>query len=141
MACWESNPIQPYFLCRHMVYLYAIQSTWFNKSCILELETCLVDNSGSLSYPFLGEWLVVGTIIPIFYLFIFFSCFFFVCLLLICFSSFDDRNNLCSCETLNCQFDFSKDLGLEFLLGNRKHFFWARIFVSVTSQVIKNTYF
>ena len=29
MEYWESNPIQPCFLRRYMVYLYAIQSTWW----------------------------------------------------------------------------------------------------------------
>ena len=29
MGCWESNPIQPLFLRRHMVDFYAIQSTWW----------------------------------------------------------------------------------------------------------------
>ena len=33
MGCWESNPIQHCFLQVNMVYLYAIQSTWW-KCCI-----------------------------------------------------------------------------------------------------------
>ena len=29
MGCWESNPMQPCFLCGQVVYLHVIQSTWW----------------------------------------------------------------------------------------------------------------
>ena len=47
-----------------------------NKSCILELETYLLEKSGSPFYPFFGEWFMVGTTISsIYFSFVFFLSF------------------------------------------------------------------
>ena len=47
-----------------------------NKSCILELETYLLEKSGSPFYPFLGDWFMVGTTISsIYFSFVFFLSF------------------------------------------------------------------
>ena len=43
-----------------------------NKSCLLRLETYLVGNSGSLFYPFHGQWFLVGAIIPSIFYFLFY---------------------------------------------------------------------
>ena len=42
-----------------------VKVSHINKSCILGLETYLVENYRSPSYPFLGQWFMVGATIPI----------------------------------------------------------------------------
>ena len=74
---------------------HLVEMSYINKSGILGLETYLVEKLRSSSYPFLGKWFMVGTIVPIFYLFIFslvFLCLFVVVLFLF----FDDQDDLCS---------------------------------------------
>ena len=68
--------------------------SYINKSGILGLETYLVENLGSSSYPFLGQWFMVGTIIPIVYC-LFFPWFFYV-FVVVLFLFFDDQNKVYS---------------------------------------------
>ena len=43
--------------------IHLVEASRVNKSCILGLETYLVENSGSAFYPFIVYWFRVGTII------------------------------------------------------------------------------
>ena len=98
MGCWESvqsNPVSCLDIGSFIGdTINLVEVSHINKSCILGLETYLVEKSGSPSYPFLRKWFLVGASIPIFcfFLFVFLFLFFF----------------------FNCRFDFSKDLGLEY---------------------------
>ena len=74
--------------------IHVVEVLHINKSGILGLETYLVENLGSSSYPFLGHWFMVGTIIPIVYC-LFFPWFFYV-FVVVLFLFFDDQNKVYS---------------------------------------------
>ena len=57
---------------------------------------------------------MVGTIIPIIYLFIIFPLVFHCLFVVLLFLFFDDQDDLYNQGTLICHFDFSKDLDLEY---------------------------
>ena len=73
-------PVQTYglFICDT---IHLVEVSHIDKSCILELETYLVENSRSPSYPFFRQWFMIGTIIPSYFYLIFLGFYLFVVVL------------------------------------------------------------